>query len=64
MAAGLAGAFALARLLRTFVFGVEVTDPATFVIAAALLLFLALAATVLPAVRVTRLNPVIVLRLA
>jgi ABC-type lipoprotein release transport system permease subunit len=43
-------------------FGVNVTDPATFVMAAVVLLMLALAATVLPAVRVTRLNPVIVLR--
>lgn len=62
VAIGVAGALALARLLRTFVFGVGVTDPATFVLAAALLLMLAFVATVLPAIRVTRVNPVIVLR--
>jgi putative ABC transport system permease protein len=62
VAIGVAGALALARMLKTFVFGVDVTDPATFIAAAALLLALAILASLLPAARVTRIDPVATLR--
>jgi ABC-type antimicrobial peptide transport system permease subunit len=59
---GLAGAFAATRVLKSFVFGVSTTDPLTFVAAAALLALVALAASLVPAWRVTRLDPALTLR--
>ena len=62
VALGLAGALALTRVLETQLYGVTRTDPATFVLVAALLTLVALAATLVPAWRATRLNPVVALR--
>jgi putative ABC transport system permease protein len=62
VAIGIAGALALGRMLKTFVFGVDVTDPTTFIIAPALLLTLAILASLLPAARLTRIDPVAILR--
>jgi putative ABC transport system permease protein len=62
MAVGVAGAFALARLLKTFMFGVDATDPVTFAAAAVLLLMFSMLASLLPALRLTRLDPVVTLR--
>ena len=59
---GLAGAFALTRVLQTLLFGVTAHDPLTFAGNAALLLAVATAACVLPALRATRVNPIIALR--
>jgi putative ABC transport system permease protein len=59
---GLAGAFALTRLLQTLLFGVTAHDPLTFAGNAALLIAVAAAACVLPALRATRVNPIIALR--
>jgi ABC-type antimicrobial peptide transport system permease subunit len=59
---GLAGAFAATRVLKSLVFGVSTTDPLTFVAAAALLALVALAASLVPAWRVTRLDPALTLR--
>jgi putative ABC transport system permease protein len=59
---GLVGAFALTRLLASQLFAVEATDPATFLAVAGLLVTVALAATLLPALRATRAEPMRVLR--
>ena len=59
---GLAGALALTRLVRTLLFGVDSTDPTTFISVIALLAAVALAASGLPARRAARVDPVAVLR--
>jgi putative ABC transport system permease protein len=54
---GLAGAFALTRVIGNLLFGVTATDPVTFVAIPLLLLFVALLACYLPARRAARLDP-------
>jgi putative ABC transport system permease protein len=62
IACGLAGAFALTRLLGSLLFGVGVTDPVTFVGAPVGLLLVVLMGTLIPALRATRISPVVALR--
>ena len=62
MVIGLAGAYALTRLMTKLLFEVKPTDPITYVSVAALLLMTGIAATYLPARRATRMNPVRALR--
>jgi predicted permease len=59
---GLAGALALTRLLTSFLFGVQPTDPATFAAVSALLLFVAILASYVPARRAASIDPVSALR--
>ena len=62
VAIGLAGAFALTRLLQTLLFGVTPTDAATFIAVSLLLLVVALLACYIPARRATRVDPLEALR--
>jgi ABC-type antimicrobial peptide transport system permease subunit len=62
IAVGLVGAFAATRLLASLLFGVGPTDPTTFLATAATLSVVAGAASVLPAVRAVRTDPVDALR--
>jgi predicted permease len=59
---GLAGAFALARLIRSLLFGVTPSDPLTFAFVSALLAVVALTASSIPARRATKVDPLIALR--
>jgi predicted permease len=59
---GLAGAYAATRALRTFLFRVDVTDPATFVAVPLLLGAVALIACYIPARRATATDPLRVLK--
>jgi len=59
---GLAGAFALTRLMSSLLFGVGATDPSTFAIVVPLLMLVGLIACFIPAHRATRIDPLIALR--
>jgi predicted permease len=60
--AGLVGAFALTRVMASLLFGVSTTDAATFGVVPVLLVAVAFTATVIPAWRTTRVDPVVALR--
>jgi putative ABC transport system permease protein len=62
VAIGLLAAALLTRLLDTLLFGVQPTDPTTFVGTAALLAVSAVLACALPAWRATRVDPAVTLR--
>jgi len=59
---GVSGAFALTRLLRMMLFGIGATDALTFAGAALGMMAVILLATSLPALRATRISPVLALR--
>ena len=63
VAVGLAGAYTLTRLMESVLFHVSPTDPATFVYVALLFLFVASAASYIPARRATRIDPMAALRI-
>jgi putative ABC transport system permease protein len=60
--AGLAGAFALNRLITTLLFGVQPTDAVTIVAVVATITLVAAVACLLPAWRASRVDPNVVLR--
>jgi ABC-type antimicrobial peptide transport system permease subunit len=61
-AIGTAVALSLSSVLRSFVWGVSPTDPVTFVVVVGLVLGVATVAGMLPALRISRLDPALTLR--
>jgi ABC-type lipoprotein release transport system permease subunit len=59
---GLAGAYAVTRLMASVLFGVSATDPPTFIGVTVILALSSVIAAWLPAERATRVDPMIALR--
>jgi len=62
LAVGLGGGVFLTRFIRSQLFGITPSDPATFASAAGVLIAVALAASLLPARRASRIDPIVALR--
>ncbi len=62
IAVGLAGSAAAARLLSGFLFGIQPSDPLTYALVSALLLFVTLLASFIPSRRALRVDPLTALR--
>jgi putative ABC transport system permease protein len=60
--AGVAGAFALARVAESLLFGVSAGDPLTFLLVPLVVITVALGATYVPARRAMRLDPMAAFR--
>jgi putative ABC transport system permease protein len=59
---GVVVAFAASRVMETLLFGVEPRDPMTFIGVPVVLTLVALAASVVPAIRAARVDPIVALR--
>jgi ABC-type antimicrobial peptide transport system permease subunit len=62
VAIGVAGALVLGRVLSGLIYGVKPTDPVTFIAVAVLLVLIALVASLIPAYRATKVDPMVALR--
>jgi len=59
---GLPSAFILTRVMSSLLFGVSATDPLTFVSIPLVLMSVAMLASYIPALRATKVDPMIALR--
>jgi putative ABC transport system permease protein len=62
IAFGVAGSFALTRVISSSLFGVSPTDPITFVLVSLILISVAMIACYIPARRATKTDPMVALR--
>jgi putative ABC transport system permease protein len=62
LAIGLGAAYGLTRLMSSLLFGVSTTDPAVFIIISISLASVAFLASFIPALRATKIDPIIALR--
>jgi len=62
VAAGLAAAFGLTRVMKNLLFNVSATDPVTFALIALLLVAIALTASYIPARRAAKIDPLQAIR--
>ncbi|HZS46949.1 MAG TPA: ABC transporter permease [Blastocatellia bacterium] len=62
LALGIASSIALTRLMTSVLYGVSATDPLTFVIISLLMIFVALTACFIPALRATEVDPMMALK--
>jgi hypothetical protein len=62
MVAGLAGAFFLGRAIRSLLFGIQPADPLSIVLALAVMALAAALATLIPALRAARVDPMSAIR--
>ena len=60
--AGVPVALLATRLLRTFLFGITANDPETFALMGAVVMSIAMAATIIPVWKAVRTDPVSVLK--
>jgi putative ABC transport system permease protein len=59
---GLGGAFAGSRLIKALLFGIEATDFVSYLAATAILVIVVILATLIPALRASRIAPMVALR--
>jgi ABC-type antimicrobial peptide transport system permease subunit len=62
LAVGMAGAMAATRVMGSLLFNVTPTDPITFAVVAGLIVLVAAVACLVPALRATRVDPLVVMR--
>jgi putative ABC transport system permease protein len=62
VAIGVAGALALARVMSSLIYGIKPTDPVTFLAVAVVLAMVAMCASLVPAYRAAKVDPMVALR--